>query len=201
MKGVRVVYTRKTDTFVELYRRTQIANEAGGKLFISIHCNSTERKPSSANGFEIYLLRPGKEESAIRIAERENAVIELEENYKERYKKITEEDFIILSMAQSAFVKHSESFAEVAARTMEQHLTLRNGGVRQAGFYVLVGASMPNVLVETGYLSNRNEERILKSAQGQTKSAQALFQGIMEYKRIYEQTLRVGTVGRSGGDR
>ena len=62
MPGVKVVYTRKTDRFVELYRRGQIANEAEGKLFVSIHCNSTERKPSSANGFEIYLLRPGKTE-------------------------------------------------------------------------------------------------------------------------------------------
>lgn len=197
MKGVKVVYTRKTDRFVELYRRTQIANEAGGKLFISIHCNSTERKPSSVRGFEIYLLRPGKEESAIRIAERENSVIELEENYQQRYKKITEEDFIILTMAQSAFMKYSETFAEVAARTMEEHLPLRNGGVKQAGFYVLVGASMPNVLVETGYLSNRNEEKVLSSVQGQTKIAEALFKGIQEYKQIYEMALREGNIGKS----
>jgi N-acetylmuramoyl-L-alanine amidase len=197
MKDVKVVYTRKTDKFVELYRRTQIANEAGGKLFISIHCNSTERKPSSVRGFEIYLLRPGKEESALRIAERENSVIKLEEDYQQRYKKITEEDFIILTMAQSAFMKHSETFAEVAARTMEKHLTLRNGGVKQAGFYVLVGASMPNVLVETGYLSNRNEEKVLKSAQGQTKIAEALFKGIQEYKQIYEKALREGSIGKT----
>ncbi len=198
MKGVRVVYTRKSDTFVELFRRTQIANEAGGKLFVSIHCNATERKPSAARGFEIYLLRPGKEESAIRIAERENAVIKFEENYQERYKKLTEEDFIILTMAQSAFVKHSETFAEVAARSMEKHLTLRNGGVKQAGFYVLVGASMPNVLVETGYLSNREEERILRSSQGQARIAEALFKGIQEYKRIYERALREGNpIGRN----
>jgi N-acetylmuramoyl-L-alanine amidase len=198
LKGVKVVYTRKTDTFIELYRRTQIANEAGGKLFISIHCNATERKPSSARGFEIYLLRPGKEESAIRIAERENAVIQFEENYQERYKKLTEEDFIILTMAQSAFMKHSESFAEIAARTMEKHLTLRNGGVKQAGFYVLVGASMPNVLVETGYLSNREEEKVLRSAQGQTKIAEALFKGFQEYKRMYERALREGNhIGRN----
>lgn len=197
MKGVKVVYTRKTDTFVELYRRTQIANEAGGKLFISIHCNATERKPSSAQGFEIYLLRPGKEESALRIAERENSVIQFEENYQQRYKKITEEDFIILTMAQSAFMKHSENFAEVAARTMEKHLTLRNGGVKQAGFYVLVGASMPNVLVETGYLSNRNEEKVLRSAQGQTKIAEALFKGVQEYKQMYEKVLREGNIGKS----
>ncbi|MGH2568124.1 MAG: N-acetylmuramoyl-L-alanine amidase family protein [Bacteroidota bacterium] len=198
MKGVKVVYTRTTDKFVELYRRTQIANEAGGKLFLSIHCNSTERKPSNANGFEIYLLRPGKEESALRIAERENSVIQLEENYQQRYKKLTEEEFIILTMAQSAFVKHSENFAEVTANTMASHLKIKNSGVKQAGFYVLVGASMPNVLVETGYLSNRNEEKILKSAAGQTKIAEALWKGVQEYKQMYEKALKEGNIGRSG---
>jgi N-acetylmuramoyl-L-alanine amidase len=192
LKDVKVVYTRKTDRFVELYRRTQIANEAEGKLFISIHCNSTERKPSSANGFEIYLLRPGKTEHALRIAERENAVVKLEEGYEERYKKLTEEEFIILNMAQSAFMKHSERFAEIAAETMSKHLKIKNSGVKQAGFYVLVGASMPNVLVETGYLSNRQEEQLLRSKQGQQRIAEALFEGIKEYKSVYERTLEEG---------
>jgi N-acetylmuramoyl-L-alanine amidase len=192
LKDVKVVYTRKDDRFVELYRRTQIANEADGKLFISIHCNSTDRKPSSANGFEIYLLRPGKTESAIRIAERENSVIQLEEGYEQRYKELTEENFILVAMRQSAFVRYSERFAEIAAETMSKHLKIKNSGVKQAGFYVLVGASMPNVLVETGYLSNRQEERMLRSKEGQQKIAEALFEGIKEYKRIYEETLQDG---------
>jgi N-acetylmuramoyl-L-alanine amidase len=189
MKGVKVVYTRKTDTFVELYRRTQIANEAGGKLFVSIHCNSTERKPSPQNGFEIYLLRPGKTEDAVRIAEQENSVIQLEEGYKDRYQELTEDNFILYTLHQSAFMKYSEQFAEVAARTMAKHLGIRNSGVKQAGFYVLVGASMPNVLVETGYLSNRSEEKLLRSAAGQQKIADALYRGIREYKKLYEQEL------------
>ncbi|HEY4611426.1 MAG TPA: N-acetylmuramoyl-L-alanine amidase [Bacteroidota bacterium] len=198
LPDVKIVYTRKTDKFIELYRRTQIANEASGKLFISIHCNATERKPSNARGFEIYLLRPGKEESAIQIAERENSVVSLEEDYQQRYKKLTEEDFIILTMAQSAFVKHSESFAEITASTMAKHMNVRYTGVKQvkqAGFYVLVGASMPNVLVETGYLSNRTEEKTLKSPQGQTKIAEALLKGIQEYRRVYEKALQEGDIG------
>ncbi len=191
LKGVKVVYTRKTDTFVELDRRAQIANEANGKLFVSIHCNSTERKPSSANGFEIYLLRPGKTENAIRIAEVENAAIGYETD-QERYKKLTEENFILVTMRQSAFAKYSERFAEIAATDMAKHLKIQNSGVKQAGFYVLVGASMPNVLVETGYLSNRTEERVLKSAQGQERIAKALFQGIKDYKVEYEQAVSEG---------
>jgi len=192
LKGVKVVYTRSSDKFVELYRRTQIANEAGGKLFISIHCNSLPHKPSSMNGFEIYLLRPGRTEEAVAIASRENAVIQLEEGYKERYQKLTEEEFIIVTMAQSAYMKQSEQFAESAANSMAKRLRIRNSGVKQAGFYVLVGASMPNVLVELGYLSNRNEEQFLRSEDGQNRIADAIFRGVKEYKMKYEQSLQEG---------
>jgi N-acetylmuramoyl-L-alanine amidase len=192
LKGVKVVYTRSSDTFVELYKRTQIANEAGGKLFVSIHCNSLPHKPSRTNGFEIYLLRPGRTEEAIAIASRENSVIQLEEGYKERYQKLTEEEFIIVTMAQSAYMKQSEQFAQSAANSMAKQLRIKNSGIKQAGFFVLVGASMPNVLVELGYLSNRNEEQFLLSENGQSKIADALFRGIKEYKITYEKSLQEG---------
>lgn len=187
LKDVRIVYTRHNDTFVELRNRTTIANDSGGKLFISIHCNSTERKPSSANGFEIYILRPGKTESAIRIAEKENDAIKFEEDYKNRYQELTEENFILITMRQSAFVRYSEEFAAKASDAMANLLKIQNSGVKQAGFLVLVGASMPNVLVETGYLSNRQEEKILRSQEGQRKIAEALFEGIKQYKEKYEE--------------
>ena len=192
LRGVKVVYTRSSDKFVELYRRTQIANEAGGKLFISIHCNSVAHKPSPMNGFEIYLLRPGRTEDAVNVASRENAVIQLEEGYQERYQNLTEEKFIIVTMAQSAYMKQSEQFAESAAGSMAKRLRIRNSGVKQAGFYVLVGASMPNVLVELGYLSNRNEEQILRTENGQDRIADALFRGVKEYKLKYEKSLQEG---------
>ncbi len=188
MPGVKVVYTRSNDTFVELYKRTQIANEAEGKLFISIHCNSMPGKRSGPNGFEIYLLRPGRNDDAIRIAARENAVIEFEDD-KGKYKQLTEEEFILVTMAQSAFFRYSELFAQKAVQAMDRGTTLRNGGVKQAGFYVLVGASMPNALVETGYLSNRNDEKFLKSSSGQQKIAEALFDGIAAFKTTYENEL------------
>ena len=190
MKDVQVVYTRRNDTFVELYLSGKIANDAGGKLFISIHCNSTERKPSSANGFEIYILRPGKTDNAIRIAEKENDAIKYEENYKDRYQELTEENFILITMRQSAFVRYSEEFAVRASEAMANLLKIQNSGVKQAGFLVLVGASMPNVLVETGYLSNRSEERILRSQEGQRTIAEALFEGIKRYKADYEKALQ-----------
>jgi N-acetylmuramoyl-L-alanine amidase len=192
MKDVRVVYTRKTDSFVELDRRGQIANENGGKLFISIHCNALRRKPSPTRGFEVYLLRPGRTQEAIDIAERENAVIELEEGYKERYQELTEENFILVTMAQSAHLKASEVFADLLQQELEDHLAIPNRGIRQAGFYVLVGASMPNVLLETAYLSNREDERFLNSEKGQQQIAKAAFEAIKRYKDKYEELLEEG---------
>jgi N-acetylmuramoyl-L-alanine amidase len=192
LPGVRVVYTRKTDVFIELYKRGQIANAAGGKLFISIHCNSVPHKPSTANGFEIYLLRPGKTENALRIAERENSVVKLEKDYEQRYQDLTEEHFILLTMAQSAYVKYSEQFADILQHEMSGRVDLQNNGLKQAGFYVLVGASMPNVLVETAYLSNRHDEKILKSDKGQEDIAKAIFAGIKKYKQEYEKSLKEG---------
>ncbi len=112
MKDVKVVYTRKTDKFVELYKRGQIANENDGKLFISIHCNSTPKKPTNASGFEVYLLRPGRTKEAISIAERENSVIQYEDN-PGRYKALTDENFILVSMAQSSYMKYSEKFSDI----------------------------------------------------------------------------------------
>ncbi len=187
MRGVKVVYTRKTDNFVELYRRGQIANEAGGKLFISIHCNSTPKKSTQVNGFEIYLLRPGKTENAIEIAEQENAVVRLEKDFEHRYQKLTDENYIILTMAQSAYVKQSERFAEFLESEMAKKMVYQSRGVKQAGFYVLVGASMPNVLIETGYLSNKRDETLLRGLPGQYLAAQSIYDGLKRFKTEYER--------------
>lgn len=192
LKNTQVVYTRTDDSFVELDRRGQIANEAGGKLFISIHANAMPRKPNPSRGFEVYLLRPGRTEEAIAIAERENAVIKLEAGYEQRYKELTDENFILVTMAQSAHVKASEVFADLAQQEMERTSGIPNRGVKQAGFLVLVGAAMPNVLIETAYLSNREDERFLKSESGQTKIAESLFRAVKRYKESYEKLLQEG---------
>jgi N-acetylmuramoyl-L-alanine amidase len=185
MPGTKVVYTRTDDTFVELERRGQIANENGGKLFVSIHCNSTPKKPSNANGFEVYILRPGRNEDAARIAEVENSVIKLEDDPK-RYKPLTDEQFIIVSMAQSSFVKYSDMAAAMITAEVKKLKDIGVRGVNQAGFIVLVGASMPNMLIETGFLSNKKEEKFLKSAAGQTKLALAICRAIKAYRTRYE---------------
>lgn len=189
MKDVKVVFTRKDDTFVDLYKRGKIANEYNGKLFISIHCNSTPKKPSDANGFEVYLLRPGRTKEAIAIAEFENSVIQYEEN-PERYQKLTDENFILVSMAQSAYMRYSEKFAELLHNEFTKHPKLASRGVKQAGFYVLVGASMPNVLIETGFLSNSSDAKYLASKSGQKEIARYIFEAIKNYRNHYESEMK-----------
>lgn len=189
MKDVKVIYTREDDTFIELFKRGKIANDNGGKLFISIHCNSTPSKPSNASGFEVYLLRPGRTQEAIEIAERENGVIRFEEN-QDRYQKLTDENFILVSMAHSAYMKYSEKFSDLLDRQFSSDLSLNSRGIKQAGFYVLVGASMPSVLVETGFLSNKQDAAYLKSQKGQAEIANSIFMAINTFKEHYEREMQ-----------
>ncbi|MDP4200481.1 MAG: N-acetylmuramoyl-L-alanine amidase [Bacteroidota bacterium] len=187
LPGTKVVYTRKDDRFVELYRRGEIANEKHAKLFISVHCNSTPQKPSNASGFTSYILRPGKTDQAIRVAARENAVISYEKE-RARYHELTDEDFILTSMARSQDVKYSEKFASLVQKELSKRLSIRNDGVSQAGFLVLVGAAMPNALIETGFISNPKEEALLRSEKGQADYARAIFEAIKKYKSQYEKS-------------
>ena len=184
MKDVKVVYTRSTDKFVDLYKRGKLANEQGGKLFISIHCNSTKKKPTNATGIEVYLLRPGRTQEAINIAERENQVIEYEDD-PTRYEQLTDENFILVSMAHSSYMKYSESLADMLNTQFRNNTKLKARGVKQAGFYVLVGASMPSVLIETGFISNKKDANYLKSSSGQTQLVEAMFEAIKEYRQYY----------------
>lgn len=187
-KDVKVVYTRKKDEFVDIYKRGKIANENKGKLFISIHCNSTINKPVNTNGIEVYLLRPGRTEEAIAIAERENSVIKYEDD-PSRYEQLTDENFILVSMAHSSFMKYSESFAEMLNSQFYHNTKLRARGVKQAGFYVLVGASMPSVLIETGFITNKKDSNYLKSSSGQHQLAEAIFDAINEYSQYYKEQM------------
>jgi N-acetylmuramoyl-L-alanine amidase len=189
---MKVVLTRSDDTFVELYRRTQIANEAGGKLFISLHCNSMPKKPHPAHGFEVYILRPGRDEDAARVADKENASVKFEKGSKAKYKALTREQFIVVTMAQKAFVKFSEMVGKELTRAAARATPLANRGINQAGFFVLVGASMPNVLVEMGFLSNAKDEEYLRSERGQNEIAESLVEGILNYEEQYDRSLRVG---------
>jgi N-acetylmuramoyl-L-alanine amidase len=188
MKDVKVVFTRKDDTFIELYKRGKIANENNGKLFISIHCNSVQAKVGGPNGYEIYLLRPGRTAEAINIAERENSVISYEDK-PSRYGKLTDENFILVSMAHSSYMRYSEKFAEILDGHLRNGSKIASRGIKQAGFYVLVGAAMPSILFETGYVTNESDAAYMRSDEGQKEIAGSIFQAIKSFKSYYAKEI------------
>jgi len=189
MPDTRIVMTRDDDTFVELFRRTEIANEAGGKLFISIHCNSMPTKPHPAHGCETYILRPGRNADAARVAARENASIQFERS-QQQYKGLSADQLIMATMAQRSFVQLSETLAAKIQREVSRRTPLQNRGVSQAGFYVLVGASMPNILFETAFLSNKNDAAYITSEKGQEQVAASMLEAIKAYARDYRELLK-----------
>lgn len=189
LKGVKVVYTRKTDKFVELHRRGQIANESKGDLFISIHCNSNNSH--SPYGAETYAL--GVEEKRTKrnmeVAMTENAAIMLEDNQEDTYSGFnpnSEESLISLTLFQSEHLMQSLDFASRIQKQFKDRVGRKDRGVHQAGFLVLWRTAMPSVLVELGYISNSTEEAFLLSEKGQTYMASAIYRAIKEYKRDYE---------------
>ena len=184
--GIKVVYTRDEDVFVPLIDRTKIANDNNGKIFVSIHTNSNKNR--KIQGFETYLMSPGNSEDAIEVASRENSVIKMEEKVSE-YKNLQGESLIMATMTQSSFLKESENLAAQIQIELDKKLDTPNRGVKQAGFYVLVGASMPNVLVEVGFLSNPNEEKRLKQDSYKDKIAEAIYKGIKRFKNTREKIL------------
>ncbi|MBD3165077.1 hypothetical protein GF324_00605 [bacterium] len=179
---VEVVMTRDTDVFIPLNERTRIANSTGGKLFISIHCNSARSR--RAHGQETYFLSPARNERAMKVAMKENSVIKYEES-QEEYTDLTEENFILLAMAQAQFVKESEDFAGMIQRRMTSRSGLHDRGVDQAGFYVLIGASMPAVLVETAFLSNAKEESLLRKPSFRQDTAEGICDAVIDFMEKY----------------
>jgi N-acetylmuramoyl-L-alanine amidase len=186
--NVKVIYTRKDDHFIPLNERGRIANRFGGKLFVSIHCNSTPAV-TRVHGAEVYILGPHKTQAALDVAMFENSVISREENYRENYKGFTDEHLIMSSMAQSAFATQSTELAQDVVRKLDRYRNENRLGVRQAGFMVLWTPSMPSILVETGYLSNPDEEKILRDREQQTKIAFGIFQGLQQFRSSYETRL------------
>ncbi|GIV54521.1 MAG: hypothetical protein KatS3mg039_1039 [Candidatus Kapaibacterium sp.] len=182
LPGVRVVLTRSNDSFVELHRRGEIANRAGGKLFVSLHCNAAPTKPHPARGVEVYVLSPARTDAAAAVAARENASISLEHD-STRYGSVEQQ--ILANVAQQGFLALSHRLASLVDSTLRLRAALPSRGVHSAGFLVLVGAAMPSVLVEMGFLSNTTDERLLSSKAGQKRIARALAEAIAAYVREY----------------
>lgn len=188
--NVNVVYTRETDEFIELRNRGRIANEAGGKLFVSIHANSAPNR--SAYGTETFFLGPYRTEAARRVMETENRVVLLESD-PEHYDRLDEDALIRQTLAYSSYLRKSEELADLIERQFEERVGRNSRGVKQAPFYVLWSASMPSILVELGFLTNQDEARFLASDDGQTYLASAIFRAIRDFKEQYERGLNLVT--------
>jgi N-acetylmuramoyl-L-alanine amidase len=180
---VRVLYTRSTDVFVELEERAQIANRASADLFISIHCDAFTK--SSVQGSTSIVMGKDHDDDNMRIAQKENSVIFLEDNYEEKYQGFDPnkpESYIALTLYQNAFMQQSISFAQKVQDQFRERVQRRDRGVKQQPLMVTKMAVMPAVLVELGFLTNPTEEDFLNSEKGQDYMASAIYRAFKEYK-------------------
>lgn len=178
---IKIIYTRTQDNFVELKERSAIANNNKAELFISIHCNYKKKDETEKNGFEVYVLNTERFPEAVSYTLNENIILKYEQ-----FGRDTVDRLIFSSLAQNGYRYFSELFASGIETNLLSMTQLASRGVMQAGFRVLLGSSMPVVLVECGYLSDPNDEKFLLSADGQYAVAAALYQGFVNYKMRYE---------------
>jgi N-acetylmuramoyl-L-alanine amidase len=193
LPDVRVVYTRKTDVLIPLHRRSKIANDNQADLFISIHCNSNTS--SKIYGTETYVMGLHKSQDNLKVAQLENSSILKEDDHADYYEGFnpnSTEAYIIFSLYQNASLDHSLDLASKVQKQFKDRVGLRDRGVMQAGFLVLYRATMPGILVESGYISNAKDEKYLLSNDGQNYIASAIFRAIKDYKS--EQGTRTNTI-------
>jgi len=186
-KDVRVLYTRNKDEFIELFQRAEIANRNKADLFISIHCNAN---PSHVfHGAETYIMGLHRTHANLEIAKKENASILMEPDYTINYNGFdpnSDESYITFTLFQNAFLDQSMGFAAMVQDELNDRVGLNDRGVRQAGFLVLYKTTMPSVLIETGFLSNMEEEKFLISEKGQEYIASAIFRAFKKFKEKTE---------------
>ena len=181
-KDIKVIYTRKDDTFIDLYVRGEIANKANADLFVSVHCDS---HTSDAHGAGTFVLGLHANKQNFEIAKKENSVIYLEDNYETRYADYdinSPESVIGLTIMQEEFLDQSIALAKKIQDNMSGKLKRNDRKVKQAGFIVLHQTFMPSVLVETGFLTNKQEGAYLNSKKGQSEMGAAIADAILKYK-------------------
>jgi N-acetylmuramoyl-L-alanine amidase len=183
---LRVILTRDSDVFVPLTGRTRMANEAGADLFLSIHCNSARSR--SGQGFETYFLSEAKTEDERRVARMENASLRFE-NPDIDPQQLGELNFILWDLAQNEYLRESSDLADLVQRGLDDELDLDDRGVKQAGFWVLNGAYMPAILIETAFISNPAEERLLVSRSFQSRLVDGIADSVLDYVAAYDRKL------------
>jgi len=197
---VNVVYTRITDVAVDLSERADIANRNKADLFISIHTNSVKNR-SSVQGAETYTLGLAQTEENLKVAMRENSEILMEDNYQQRYGGFdpnSTESYIIFEFLQN---KNMEQSVILASEIQKSFVSAKriNRGVRQAGFLVLKAISMPGVLVELGFISNKEEEQYMRSTEGQNQLARSIYTAFNKYKDNYVHKQEVAVSKTNSG--
>jgi N-acetylmuramoyl-L-alanine amidase len=184
---MKVIYTRTGDTFPTLKDRTDLANNSNADLFISIHCDSFTK--SSAKGSSSHVMGLRYTEANLRVAQKENSVIYLEDNYEENYDGFdpnSPESIIAFSLSQTTYLDQSILIAQKIQEQFRERVKRTDRGVKQTPLWVTRATSMPSVLVELGFISNPNEEDFLNSENGQSYMASAIFRAIKEYKNDLE---------------
>ena len=184
---VKVIYTRKTDVFVELQDRAEIANKAKADLFISIHTNSLPGK-KIARGLETYTLGMHRAADNLEVAKRENSVILMEKDYKKHYEGFdpnSSESYIIFEFLQDNNMAKSVELAKLVQTNVCATANRPNKGVKQAGFLVLRKTSMPSCLIELGYISTSDEEKMLNNAFQIDNMAKGIYEAFVKYKNHY----------------
>ncbi|RKS53131.1 N-acetylmuramoyl-L-alanine amidase [Gillisia mitskevichiae] len=179
--NIKVVYTRDSDVFIPLEKRGKIANDAKADLFVSVHCNAHN---SQASGTETFVLGIHRNSTNFEVAKRENSVIFLEENYEVTYDGFdpnSPESSIGMTIMQEEYLDQSILLADFVQKKFTHDLKRTNRGVKQAGFIVLHQTYMPSVLIETGFLTNKEEGPYLNSSNGQSKMADAIVDAIKDY--------------------
>ena len=187
---IKIIYTRSTDVFVELAERANIANRNNADLFICIHANAGS---TTAYGSETYVLGLHRTDAQQKVAERENASIALEDDKGAKYRSydLTPDGIIALQFQLAVFHRQSILFAEMIQKEFKR-IGRYDRGVKQAGFLVLYKTTMPSVLIETAFLPNPTEEKLIGSAEGQQKMAQSMFDAFVNYKNATEGKTVVG---------
>ncbi len=183
LPDVKVIYTRKTDKFIELHERSEIADRNNADLFISIHVNASTKK--SVTGTSTFIMGLNKADKQLDVVKRENSVILIEDNYKTKYEGFdpnSPESDIIFSLYQNAFLDKSIRLAELVQEEFKQKAKRTDRDVRQAGLVVLWNCAMPSILIETGFITNPSEELFLDSKNGQAIIASAIYRAIKKYK-------------------
>ncbi|MGG7036825.1 MAG: N-acetylmuramoyl-L-alanine amidase [Flavobacterium sp.] len=184
--NIEVIYTRKTDKFIDLIERANIANRADANIFVSIHCNAN--KNLAADGCETYVMGMSKNASNLEAAKKENEVITMEKDYKQKYEGYdpkSPESAIALLISQEEYLENSIALAGKIQNHFIDELGKKSRGVKQAPFMVLHKAYMPRVLIEMGFISNPVEGAKLDSEEGQQEIAQAIAKAIVSYKKEY----------------